>query len=66
MKFLLSIGGGSEKGSGHFATVASDSHATQNFVDTAKDLVEKFGFDGLDGMFSSPSACLKSLWQAGG
>ena len=52
MKLLLSIGGGSAMGSGHYAAVASDSHASQKFVDTAKELVDKYDLDGLDGIIS--------------
>lgn len=52
-------------GSGHFAAVASDSHASQKFVDTAKELVDKYDLDGLDSMIASAHGPLKSILQPG-
>lgn len=52
IKFLLSIGGGGDKGSGNFASVANDPGATGKFVETAMGLVDKYDLDGLDGMIS--------------
>jgi chitinase len=58
MKVLLSVGGGGEACSGNFAAVASDPVTTRNFVLTVKELVDRFGLDGLDGKrlrFYAPS-----------
>ncbi|POS83043.1 hypothetical protein EPUL_005879, partial [Erysiphe pulchra] len=46
LKVILSIGGGS--GSGNFASVASNAATRDNFARTAKGLVDRFGFDGID------------------
>ncbi|EEQ32922.1 putative chitinase [Microsporum canis] len=47
LKVILSIGGGGA-GSENFAAVAADPMLTVNFVETAKNLVDKFTLDGLD------------------
>ncbi|KAF3896321.1 Sporulation-specific chitinase 2 [Trichophyton interdigitale] len=47
LKVILSIGGGGA-GSENFAAVAADPGLTANFVETAKNLVDKFSLDGLD------------------
>lgn len=52
LKVILSIGGGGA-GSENFAAVAADPVLTANFVETAKNLVDKFSLDGLDGTKSS-------------
>ncbi|EEP81896.1 conserved hypothetical protein [Uncinocarpus reesii 1704] len=54
LRVLLSIGGGG-MGSQHFATVAGNPIALGNFVRSAKDLVDKFGLDGLDIDWEHPS-----------
>ncbi|RKF55254.1 Endochitinase B1 [Erysiphe neolycopersici] len=46
LKVILSIGGGC--GSGNFARVASNATTRDNFARTARRLVDRFGFDGID------------------
>ncbi|POS83540.1 hypothetical protein EPUL_004943 [Erysiphe pulchra] len=46
LKVILSIGGGS--GSGNFASVASNAATRDNFARTARGLVDRYGFDGID------------------
>ncbi|POS84822.1 hypothetical protein EPUL_005273, partial [Erysiphe pulchra] len=46
LNVILSIGGGN--GSGNFASVASNDATRDNFARSAKGLVEKFEFDGID------------------
>ncbi|KMP04917.1 sporulation-specific chitinase 2 [Coccidioides immitis RMSCC 2394] len=54
MKVILSIGGGGT-GSQRFATVAKDPIALQNFIQSAKNMVDRFGLDGLDIDWEQPS-----------
>ena len=48
MKVILSVGGGG-KGSENFALVAQSNSRMDRFVRTARELVDQFGLDGLDG-----------------
>ena len=48
MKVILSVGGGG-KGSENFALVAGSNSRLDRFVHTARELVDQFGLDGLDG-----------------
>ena len=48
MKVILSVGGGG-KGSENFALVAQSQARLDNFVRTARQLVDEFGLDGIDG-----------------
>lgn len=50
MKVILSVGGGG-KGSENFALVAQSNSRMDRFVRTARELVDQFGLDGLDGNF---------------
>ncbi|KAF9884421.1 hypothetical protein FE257_001752 [Aspergillus nanangensis] len=47
MKLILSIGGGG-KGSENFAAVARNPTRVETFVRTARELVDRFGLDGID------------------
>ena len=49
LKIILSIGGGGQ-GSANFARVASDHTTRHIFATSAKDLVDQYGFDGVDSM----------------
>ena len=51
MKVILSVGGGG-KGSENFALVAQSNSRMDRFVRTARELVDQFGLDGLDGNFN--------------
>ena len=51
MKVILSVGGGG-KGSENFALVAQSNSRMDRFVRTARELVDQFGLDGLDGSFN--------------
>lgn len=46
LRVLLSIGGGS--GSANFASVAADKNRTARFCESAKNMVLRFGLDGID------------------
>jgi chitinase len=48
MKLILSIGGGG-KGSENFAAVARSQSRTETFAQSARQLVDEFGLDGIDG-----------------
>lgn len=48
LRVVLSVGGGG-KGSEHFAAVASSRERVETFVRTARELVDQFGLDGIDG-----------------
>jgi len=48
LKVVLSVGGSS--GSSTFPVLAAQDASRRKFASTAKDLVERYGFDGLDGM----------------
>lgn len=48
MKVILSVGGGG-KGSENFAHVSQSRSRLENFVRTARALVDQFGLDGIDG-----------------
>lgn len=48
MRVILSVGGGG-KGSENFATVAHSRSRLDNFVRSARALVDQFGLDGIDG-----------------
>lgn len=50
MKLVLSIGGGG-KGSENFAAVAHSKSRTETFAQSARQLVDQFGLDGIDGAF---------------
>lgn len=50
MKVILSVGGGG-KGSENFPSVARNRPAVENFVRTAKELVDQFGLDGIDSIY---------------
>jgi chitinase len=60
MKLILSIGGGG-KGSENFSAVAQDPAAVETFVQTARDLVDQFGLDGIDSMNHPPPHVLSAL-----
>lgn len=48
MKVILSVGGGG-KGSENFALVSQSRSRLDNFVRSARALVDQFGLDGIDG-----------------
>lgn len=48
MRVILSVGGGG-KGSDNFAAVANSRSRLDTFVRTARELVDQFGIDGIDG-----------------
>lgn len=48
LKIILSVGGGS--GSRYFADVAADEYKTKRFCESAKEMVDRFGLDGIDGL----------------
>jgi chitinase len=52
MKLVLSIGGGG-KGSENFAAVARSKSRTETFAQSARQLVDQFGLDGIDGTLCS-------------
>ena len=47
LKVILSIGGGGQ-GSAHFPIIASSNIARQVFSSNVKELVDMYGFDGVD------------------
>lgn len=47
LKVILSIGGGG-KGSENFASVARNPSALARFAQSARELVDQFGLDGID------------------
>lgn len=51
IKTLLSVGGGGE-GSAPFPAVTSNGIATSNFAQSAREMVDAFGFDGIDSKLS--------------
>ncbi|KAG6816385.1 hypothetical protein H0H87_006534 [Tephrocybe sp. NHM501043] len=55
LKVLLSIGGWTYSQSGHFAFV-TDASARATFVSNAVQLIEDYGFDGIDIDFEFPSS----------
>lgn len=61
LKVILSIGGGGA-GSENFAAVAADPMLTVNFVETAKNLVDKFTLDGLDSTILPTHTCMHVLF----
>lgn len=52
MKVVLSVGGGG-KGSENFAGVARSQARVETFARTARQLVDQFGLDGIDGRIRS-------------
>lgn len=48
MKVILSVGGGG-KGSENFPLVAQSQSRLANFVRSARQLVDEYGLDGIDG-----------------
>ncbi|KAL2849119.1 glycoside hydrolase superfamily [Aspergillus pseudoustus] len=54
MKLILSIGGGG-KGSENFAAVARSQSRTETFAQSARQLVDEFGLDGIDVDWEHPS-----------
>lgn len=48
LRVLLSIGGGS--GSKDFPSIATDSSKRKKFCETARQIVDDFELDGVDGM----------------
>ena len=46
LKIILSIGGGSPEGSGHFARIASQTVTREIFARSARELCQLHGFDG--------------------
>ena len=48
LKVILSIGGGGQ-GSAHFPIIASNDIARQVFSRNVKEMVDMYGFDGIDG-----------------
>lgn len=50
LKVILSIGGGG-KGSENFALVARYPVRAETFVRTARELVDRFGLDGVDSIY---------------
>lgn len=47
LRVILSVGGGG-KGSDNFPLVAGSRSRTDTFVRTARELVDRFGLDGID------------------
>ncbi|OJI96321.1 hypothetical protein ASPVEDRAFT_157741 [Aspergillus versicolor CBS 583.65] len=54
MKLVLSIGGGG-KGSENFAAVARSKSRTETFAQSARQLVDQFGLDGIDVDWEHPA-----------
>ncbi|KAI9720405.1 MAG: hypothetical protein M1812_002911 [Candelaria pacifica] len=55
VKLILSIGGGAA--SQHFAPVANDQTARHRFAHSAMELINAYGFDGIDGKTISHDEC---------
>lgn len=53
LKVLLSVGGGG-KGSDNFAIVAANYTSRERFAFTARELVDKYGLDGIDSTSAPP------------
>lgn len=49
LKIILSLGGAT--GSKHFANVAKDKRKSARLCETARGMVDHFGFDGIDGQY---------------
>ena len=55
LKVLLSVGGGEASAAGCFPDVAGHPQKIQRFVESAKNLVDKFSIDGIDIDWEQPS-----------
>lgn len=54
LKVILSVGGGG-KGSENFAQVARNPEKVENFVTSARQLVDQFQLDGIDSKLPHPT-----------
>ncbi|CAH1101631.1 unnamed protein product [Psylliodes chrysocephalus] len=59
LKVLISVGGTSATNSSLFAIVARSDDKTANFINSAKDILTKYNFDGLDIDWFYPEEILK-------